>query len=212
MKLPPPGRRPPVAGCRYRSGTDWGSRTSRSISRDPRSKSADWSGWVATRSVMSWMNSSSAYRAVIGSLLWLIPSSGELPIDPRAHRAAHDELEVAPREPRQLLGEHRHALAPRARHAGDVGATEHALGAGGVIDAAERVVDVPVGIRRARVARRAGRLDGDVRTLGEREHRRQARPRRVVLGAGGPAEVIDDQLQLRMARRDLVHLWKEVGG
>ena len=50
------------------------------------------------------------------------------PAEPVANGAAHDELEVTPAEPRQLFGEQRHALAPRARHARDVGAPEPARG------------------------------------------------------------------------------------
>jgi hypothetical protein len=39
-------------------------------------------------------------------------SGGTAPAHPVAHRFAHDELEVAVLEPRQLLGEHRHAAPP----------------------------------------------------------------------------------------------------
>src|SRR5215471_16231343 len=49
--------------------------------------------------------------------LWM-PSP--LPADPVANSAAHDELEITPAEPRQLLGEQCHALTPWARHARDV--------------------------------------------------------------------------------------------
>src|SRR5271169_6908030 len=56
-----------------------------------------------------------------------VRSAGQFPADPVADRAAHHQLEIAALEPRHLLGEHRHALLPRARHAGDVGAPEAAL-------------------------------------------------------------------------------------
>src|SRR5262245_11016627 len=54
-------------------------------------------------------------------------SVGQLPADPAAQGAAHDQLLVGGRQPGQLLGEHRHALAPCALQARDVGAPEHAL-------------------------------------------------------------------------------------
>src|SRR5881396_4068036 len=90
-------------------------------------------------------------------------SSGQLPVEPRAEGASHDQLVVLCRQPRELLREHRHALPPRARHARDVGAPEHPLGAEGVVDLAEVSVDVAIGIGRAGIARRAGGLDRDVR-------------------------------------------------
>src|SRR2546428_336412 len=51
----------------------------------------------------------------------------QLPVEPRAERATHDELLVLRGQPRQLFREHRHALLPRDRHARDVRAPEHAL-------------------------------------------------------------------------------------
>src|SRR5512132_2637802 len=51
-----------------------------------------------------------------------------LPTEPVDDGPTHHPLEVAALQPRQLLGEHRHALPIRARHAGDVGAPEGALG------------------------------------------------------------------------------------
>src|SRR5688572_10071461 len=92
-----------------------------------------------------------------------------LPPHEIAQRAAHHELEVLAFEPWQLFGEHRHALFPRARHARDVGAPEHALRPESVEDLLQVFVDVAVGVRLARVARRAGGLDGDVRVFRERE-------------------------------------------
>src|SRR5215472_6535546 len=92
-----------------------------------------------------------------------------LPAQPVTDRAAHYHLEVAPLEPRQLLGEQRHALAPRTGHARDVRAPEESRGAkrivergsadaagwwvhgSGKADVAVRIelgdVDVPVGQR-----------------------------------------------------------------
>src|SRR2546430_5338714 len=48
-----------------------------------------------------------------------------------------DQLFVLRRQPRQLLGEHRDALLPRARHPRDVGPPEHSLGAEGVVERSE---------------------------------------------------------------------------
>ena len=134
-----------------------------------------------------------------------LSAAGSRQSEPVADRAAHDQLEAPPREPGHLLGEHGHALPPRAWHAGDVGAPEHPLRPEGVVDATQVVMDVPIGIGRARVAGRPGGLDRDVGVLGQRQHLGQVGPRRVVLGAGGPAQVVDDQLEPRMALRDLAH-------
>src|SRR5207249_3938685 len=84
-----------------------------------------------------------------------------------------DALEVAASKPRQLLGEHRHALPIRARHAGDVGAPERAVRPERLEDLAEMAVDVPVRVGLARIARRARHLDRDVGEPGEREHVRK---------------------------------------
>ena len=65
-------------------------------------------------------------------------------------------------EPRQLFGEQRHALAPRAGHARDVGAPEPARGAEVVIELAQLVVDVAKRVRLIGVARRAGGFHRDV--------------------------------------------------
>src|SRR5260370_8142829 len=97
-------------------------------------------------------------------------STRQLPAEPRADGAAHDQLFVTGRQPRKLFSEHRHALAPRARHPRDVGAPEHPLGPERVVDPAEMIVDVAIRIRLARIARRPGRLDRDVRALPERHH------------------------------------------
>src|SRR5271168_4867801 len=65
-----------------------------------------------------------------------------LPTEPIADRLSHDELLVAALEPRQFLGEHRHALPIRARHAGDVGAPEAALRTERVHNLTDVFVDV----------------------------------------------------------------------
>src|SRR5215469_14397486 len=143
----------------------------------------------STRSTTAWCSADTSDLPVIGATRGIVVLLGrsarrERPAEPVADRAAHHELAVLAGEPRQLLGEQGHALPPRARHARDVGAPEHAGGAEGVVDAPQVVVDVAIGIGLARVARRAGGLDRHVRVAGEREHLGQARPRRVVLGAG----------------------------
>src|SRR3954464_15474929 len=76
------------------------------------------------------------------SLLGLMSSLLSFPSQPVTDSPAHDQFEVAALEPGQLFGEQRHALAPRARHAGDVGDPEPARGAEGVVEAVQVVVDV----------------------------------------------------------------------
>src|SRR5215831_11889963 len=95
-------------------------------------------------------------------------SGGTAPAHPVAHRFSHDELEVAVLEPRQLLGENRHTLPPRARHPGDVGAPEHPLGAERVKAAMQVLVKAAEGIRVLGVPYLTGRFDRDVRVFGER--------------------------------------------
>src|SRR5947199_352749 len=102
--------------------------------------SANW-GWPMTR------------RRTVSRLMSSGP--GQLPVEPRAERSSHDQLLVAGRQPRQLLGEQRHALTPRARHPRDVGAPEHPFGAERVVDLPEISVDVAIRIGLARVARRS---------------------------------------------------------
>src|SRR5215467_8983312 len=58
----------------------------------------------------------------------------QLPPQPLADGAAHDQLLVPGGQPGHLLREHGHALLPRARHARDVRAPEHPLGAEGVVE------------------------------------------------------------------------------
>src|SRR5213593_4689330 len=52
----------------------------------------------------------------------------QFPPQPVAQAATHDQFEVGALEPGKFFGEQRHALLPRNRHAGDVGAPEIALG------------------------------------------------------------------------------------
>src|SRR5437899_5178943 len=125
-----------------------------------------------------------------------IGSRPPLPADPVANGAAHDELEITPAEPRQLFGEQRHALAPRAGHARDVGAPEPARGAEGVIELAQLVVDVAKRVRLIGVARRAGGFHRDVGVLRERKNLREVGPAFTrTRHAGGAAEMIKDQLE-----------------
>src|SRR5438876_7170827 len=92
--------------------------------------------------------------------------SRELPAEPVAHRTPHDELLVAVGQPGHLLGEHGHALLPRARHARDVRSPEHPLGAEGVVELPDVSVDVTVRIGLAGVAGRSRGLEGHVGMLG----------------------------------------------
>src|SRR6266436_4717485 len=99
-----------------------------------------------------------------------IPSAfgdaGERPADPIAQRLAHYEIEIAPLQPRQFLGEQRHALPPGAVHAGDVGAPEHPLGAERVKTAVQMRVQAAERVFVLGIARLAGRLDRYVRVFG----------------------------------------------
>src|SRR5439155_26407986 len=72
-----------------------------------------------------------------------------VPAPPGAHGLAHDEMLVTLWQPGQLLGEHRHALPPGARHLRDVGSPEQTRG--------------PEGVE----AWCTGRLDGDIGMLGQ---------------------------------------------
>src|SRR5215813_15184660 len=104
------------------------------------------------------------------SLLRLMSGLLSFPSQPVTNGPAHDQLEVAALQPRELFSEQHHALTPRARHACDVGAPEPARGAEGVVEAVQIVVDVAKRVRLIGVARRAGRLHRDVRIFREREH------------------------------------------
>src|SRR6266446_3729427 len=64
----------------------------------------------------------------------LAMSARPVPAPPGAERLSHDETLVLFAKPRQLLGEHRHALAPGTGHLRDVGAPEHAVRTKGIED------------------------------------------------------------------------------
>jgi len=107
-------------------------------------------------------------QAICVSLLQ--PHSGRTaPAHPVAQGFAHDQLEIAALEPRQFLGEHRHALPPGTRHPGDVGAPEHPLRTERVKAALKVLVKAAERIRVFRVAGLTGRLYRDVRIFGERQ-------------------------------------------
>src|SRR6266853_6167833 len=110
------------------------------------------------------------------SLLGLMASLLSFPSQPVTDGPAHDQFEVAALQPGQLFREQRYALTTRAGHARDVGATEPARGAEGVVEPAQVVVDVAKRVELIRVARRTGRLHRDVRIFREGEHVGQIRP------------------------------------
>src|SRR5437879_13069217 len=112
-------------------------------------------GWLDFRSSCSWL----------GLMSYLL----SFPSQPVTDSPAHDQFEVAALQPGQLFREQRHALAPRARHARDVGAPEPARGAEGVVEAVQVVVDVAKRVGLIRVARRAGRLHRDAGIFREGE-------------------------------------------
>src|SRR5690349_17722275 len=57
-----------------------------------------------------------------------------VPAPPGTERLRHDEPLVRFTEPRQFLGEHRHAMAPGTGHLCDVRAPEHPVGAERIVD------------------------------------------------------------------------------
>src|SRR5258708_93423 len=125
------------------------------------------------------------------------------PSYPVAERVAHHPLVV---EPGQLLGKERHALAPRARHLGDVGAPEEAPRSESVVDAAQVAVDAPVGVLVFSISRHASRLHRDIRMSSQRFELGDVAKRSFSGRAERYAEVIDDQPQAWMARRELAEL------
>src|ERR1700730_9768371 len=161
-------------------------------------------GWIAAASA----EASKARRVGIASLLPpagnVLRSSGrerlprQFPAEPVADGTAHHQLEVAAFEPRHLLGEHRHALFPRARHAGDVGAPEAALRSEGLDDLLGVFVDVLIGVGVARIARRAGAFDPNILVLGERQQRRLVAMGLIVAAAAHPRVMVDQELETRM--------------
>src|SRR5437764_14484089 len=66
-------------------------------------------------------------KPACGRILPARPLIRQFPAEPIADRASPHQLAVAALQPRHLLGEHRPALPPRARHAGDVAAPEAAF-------------------------------------------------------------------------------------
>src|SRR6267142_6738583 len=144
------------------------------------------------------------YFKSLRSLLGLMASLLSFPSQPVTDGPAHDQFEVAARQPGQLVREQRYALTPRAGHARDVGAPEPARGAEGVVEPAQVVVDVAKRVRLIGVARRAGGLHRDVGVFREREHVRQIRPPLAQARVSPRAtEVIEDQLEVRVPPRDL---------
>ena len=67
----------------------------------------------------------------------LVSSRGSVPAPPVAEGLPHDQVLIVRGQPGQFLGEHRHALTPRARHFGNVGAPEHAVRTERVVDLAQ---------------------------------------------------------------------------
>src|SRR6266850_1736793 len=119
---------------------------------------------------------------------------------------SHHERLVGLRQPAQLLGKERHALAPRAGHLGDVGAPEEPPRAERVEDALEIPADAAVGILVGRIRRRAGRLDRDVRAARERDERIAVHEGRGAGGAERHGEMVDQQAQSGMALGEPLHL------
>src|SRR5215472_17317730 len=70
--------------------------------------------------------------------------SPRLPAEPVADRLSHHELFVATLKPRQLVGEHRHALPIGAGHPGNIGSPEAALRPEGIEDLANVFVNVAI--------------------------------------------------------------------
>src|SRR5947207_2536615 len=137
--------------------------------------------------------------------------SRQLPAEPIADRAAHHQLEVTPLQPRHLFGEHRHALLPRARHAGDVGAPEAAFRPEGLDNLLRVFVDVAIGIWLTRIAGGSGALDRDIGVFGERQQRRLIAVRRIVLAITNTRVMVEDQLEPGMALGDLSDQRQVVG-
>src|SRR2546421_2362377 len=124
--------------------------------------------WVDSVGLLDFRSS----RSLLGLMSYLL----SFPSQPVTDSPAHYQFEVAALQPGQLFREQRHALAPRARHARDVGAPEPARGAEGVIEAVQIVVGVAKRGGVIGVARRAGRLPRDGRVFCEREHVPPNRP------------------------------------
>src|SRR5260370_10408096 len=83
--------------------------------------------WVDSVGLLDFRSS----RILLGLMSYLL----SFPSQPVTDSPAHYQLEVAALQPGQLFREQRHALTPRARHAGDLGAPAPARGAEGVLQA-----------------------------------------------------------------------------
>src|SRR5690348_16327136 len=94
---------------------------------------------ISTDSIVS---GACVLRKTAAFISMALSSPRRVPAEPVADRAAHDQLLIAALQPRQLLGEHRHALTVRAPHARDVGPPEHSRRAERIEDSLELVVDV----------------------------------------------------------------------
>src|SRR5260370_615764 len=159
--------------------------------------------WVDSVGLLDFRSS----RILLGLMSYLL----SFPSQPVTDSPAHYQLEVAALQPGQLFREQRHALTPRARHAGDVGAPEPGRGAEGVVEAVQIVVDVAKRVELIRVARRTGRLHRDVRIFREGEHVGQIRPPLARARVSSRAtEVIEDQLEVRVALGDIGELRQKV--
>src|SRR6266566_2929335 len=161
--------------------------------------------WVDSVGLLDFRSS----RSLLGRMSYLL----SFPSQPVTDGPAHYQFEVAALQPGQLFGEQRHALTPRAGHARDVGAPEPARGAERVVEPMQVVVDIAERVRLIGVARRAGGLHGDVGILRERQHLREIRPPLWQgRGSPGPAEMIEDQLEVRMPLCHLGDFRKETRG
>src|SRR5262245_51400914 len=163
-------------------------RTSNTTSPAPGAPTSGTSAQRRPSSGLPYRSSSTCFiRSSLSTRTVISSSARQLPAQPVAEGAAHDQLLVASAEPGQLLREHRHALPPRAGHTRDVSTPEHPIRSERLVELLDLVVDVAIRVGLARVARRAGGLQRDVLLLGVREHARQMGPARV-----RPSEVIDD--------------------
>src|SRR5438552_18618942 len=105
--------------------------------------------WVDSVGLLDFRRS----RSLLGLMSYLL----SFPFQPVTDSPAHYQFEVAALQPGQLFREQRHALTPRARHAGDVGAPEPARRADGVVEPVQPVVDVATRAGLIVLPRRAGR-------------------------------------------------------
>ena len=108
-------------------------------------------------------------------------SSCAVPAPPGTKRVPHDKSLILLAEPRQLLGKHRHALAPGARHLGDVRTPEHSVRTKGVIDLPQKRMQRWKRVGLTRLVRHAGRLDRHVGELRQCHKLRDVSHRRGIL-------------------------------